>query len=122
MPQAATLRSPHMEACITSTFLVVGVNYILLQAGPSNMIQAALTLIFISEIDDEVCKSLGIWTMEDTWNSKCQSCLLQPVRLTKKNEDSNTNNCWMMFKMMMLLPIFVAVLCSMIYGLQQGYC
>ena len=46
------------EACITILFLVVGVCYILIKNGPSNVIQAALSLIFISEIDDKMFKLL----------------------------------------------------------------
>ena len=40
------------EACIGAGTLVVGVNYIVTSEGPSNLIQATLAIVFVSEIDN----------------------------------------------------------------------
>ena len=98
------------EFIIWVSVVLVGINYILVSETLGDLVQAAVAITFINELDDMAAFLYGdnAEDIKDTY-----------VRCDKPRliGDSRT-----VFSMLLAMPVLVSVSCGIIYGIHNSYC
>lgn len=97
------------ESCIWIAVLLIGIMYILTSPGVGNIVQAAVAISFINEIDNMI-----MWVGFNEYN-------LQSVRFRTHPIDENPGKRFF-FTIVFAMPVFLCVSVGIVYGLHASYC
>ena len=97
------------ELAIWLFVLLIGIQYILTTEGAGDIVQAAVAISYINEIDNMAVIILASFT---------KSIEARQFRCRKLIPDG----CFSILSMVFLLPIIIASSCGIVYGLHNTYC
>lgn len=120
-----------MEGIIVFATYVVGTLFLLSQEGASNLVQAAVSMVFINEIDNAFFSALNSAYLVEIFNA--QLFIIPGLISGDKNMafagdtplDKKTMNEWSLnaqaalFFLQLQVPIFIALVCTALFAIRS---
>ena len=100
--------------------MVVGIYYTLSQQDASSIIQAAVAISFINEIDNLLYDAISTREVKDVMSS----CVYEipMVSLRSSSQESFLHFALRQHQLLMQVPVLVVVTCSIVYMLRREHC
>jgi hypothetical protein len=120
-------QSTQYSHCLSSPYryifyltVVVGVYYTLSQQDASSIIQAAVAISFINEIDNLLYEAISTREIKDVMSS----CVYEipMVSLRSHSQESFLHFALRQHQLLMQVPVLVVVTCSIVYMLRREHC